>query len=56
MEMPVGPGQVMFHIVFPAAGAYRLFFQFQHGGVVQTASFTVEVTGSGGGGGHRGHD
>ncbi len=57
MDMPVGPGQVMFHIVFPAAGAYRLFFQFQHGGLVRTAAFTVEVTGSGGGGGgHDGHD
>jgi hypothetical protein len=57
MEMPVGPGQVMFHIVFPAAGTYRLFFQFQHGGVVRTAPFTVEVAGSGGGdGGHGGHD
>jgi hypothetical protein len=60
MEMPVGPGQVMFHIVFPAAGAYRLFFEFQHGGVVRTASFTAEVAGSGGGGGghggHGGHD
>jgi hypothetical protein len=28
---------------FPTAGAYRLFLQFEHGGAVRTASFTVNV-------------
>jgi hypothetical protein len=28
---------------FPTAGTYRLFFDFAHGGVVRTASFTVVV-------------
>ena len=29
----------------PSAGTYRLFLDFQHGGVVRTAAFTVEVHG-----------
>ena len=28
---------------FPTAGAYRLFLQFEHGGEVRTASFTVDA-------------
>ena len=28
---------------FPTAGAYRLFLQFEHGGQVRTASFTVDA-------------
>jgi hypothetical protein len=35
-----GPG-VAFTADVPTAGGYRLFFDFQHGGVVHTAEFTV---------------
>ncbi len=35
-----GP-QVTFAAEVPAAGAYRLFLDFQHGGVVHTAAFTA---------------
>jgi hypothetical protein len=35
-----GPG-VAFTADVPTAGGYRLFFDFQHGGVVRTAEFTV---------------
>lgn len=41
-----GPA-IRFHTSFPSAGTYRLFLDFQHGGVVRTASFTVEVGGTG---------
>jgi len=37
-----GP-DIVFHTTFPSTGAYRLFLDFQHGGVVRTAAFTVEV-------------
>lgn len=30
----------------PSAGSYRLFLDFQHGGVVRTAEFTVPTTGT----------
>jgi hypothetical protein len=40
-----GPG-VAFVDDVPSAGGYRLFFEFQHGGVVRAAEFTI---GSGGG-------
>lgn len=33
---------------FPTAGTYRLFFDFSHGGVVRTVSFTVHVSNEGG--------
>jgi hypothetical protein len=48
-----GP-EVRFGIHLPTAGDYRLFFDFQHGGTVRTADFTVSVKGDGGspGGGH----
>ncbi|WP_341718713.1 hypothetical protein QQG74_02755 [Micromonospora sp. FIMYZ51] len=39
---PSGP-QVSFATEFPTAGAYRLYLDFQHGGVVRTAEFTVHV-------------
>ena len=35
-----GPG-VVFHTTAPSAGTYRLYLDFQHGGVVRTAEFTV---------------
>jgi hypothetical protein len=37
-----GPA-VRFMTIFPTAGTYRLFLDFQHGGTVHTASFTVVV-------------
>ncbi|SDY90385.1 hypothetical protein SAMN05444365_10477 [Micromonospora pattaloongensis] len=37
---PGGP-QVRFTTTFPTGGAYRLFLDFRHGGVVRTAEFTV---------------
>jgi hypothetical protein len=41
-----GPGpQIGFHTAFPSAGRYRLFLDFQHGGAVHTAVFTVTVDG-----------
>jgi hypothetical protein len=56
-----GP-EIGFHTMFPSAGAYRLFLDFQHQGVVRTAAFTVNVSDEAapasapapsGGGGHR---
>jgi hypothetical protein len=35
-----GP-DVVFHADVPSAGAYRLYLDFQHGGTVRTAEFTV---------------
>jgi hypothetical protein len=35
---------ISFHTRFPSAGRYRLFLDFQHGGAVHTAAFTVTVT------------
>jgi hypothetical protein len=32
-----------FEADFPTAGAYRLFLQFQHGGEVRTAAFTIDA-------------
>lgn len=48
---PIGDdrGAVRFEATLPSAGRYRLFFDFQHGGVVHTASFSFDqglVTGS----------
>ena len=37
---PSGP-DVVFHTTAPSAGTYRLYLDFQHGGVVRTAEFTV---------------
>lgn len=41
-----GP-DITFHAVAPSAGAYRLFLDFQHGGVVRTAEFTVHAEAGG---------
>jgi hypothetical protein len=38
-----GP-DIVFHTTFPSTGSYRLFLDFQHGGVVRTAAFTVNVS------------
>jgi hypothetical protein len=35
--------RLVFEADFPTAGAYRLFLQFEHGGQVRTASFTVNA-------------
>jgi len=35
-----GP-EIIFHATAPSPGTYRLFLDFQHGGVVRTASFTA---------------
>jgi hypothetical protein len=35
--------RLAFEADFPTAGAYRLFLQFQHGGEVRTAAFTVDA-------------
>jgi hypothetical protein len=37
-----GP-QIIFYAEVPSAGAYRLFLDFQHDGIVRTAAFTVTV-------------
>ncbi|MBQ1025258.1 hypothetical protein [Micromonospora sp. C95] len=42
-----GP-QVSFAAEFPSAGAYRLYLDFRHRGVVRTAEFTVQVGDLGG--------
>ncbi|AEV74262.1 hypothetical protein MycrhN_3744 [Mycolicibacterium rhodesiae NBB3] len=55
-----GP-DIVFHTTFPSTGAYRLFLDFQHGDVVRTAAFTVNVSEAAqdsapaptGGGGHQ---
>ncbi|MDA3644070.1 hypothetical protein LZ318_32350 [Saccharopolyspora indica] len=59
---PAGP-DIAFEAEVPSAGTYRLFLDFQHEGQVRTAEFTVDATGSTGGGqnpapagdGHGGH-
>ena len=38
-------GSVTFDVLFPVAGVYRLWAQFQRGGVVRTVSFTLAVGG-----------
>jgi hypothetical protein len=35
-----GPG-IEFMVEVPSSGSYRLFLEFQHGGVVRTTEFTV---------------
>jgi hypothetical protein len=44
-ETTAGP-DVVFHAEVPAVGPHRLFLDFQHGGVVRTAEFTVVATGA----------
>ena len=41
-ERTGGP-EIRFGAEFPTSGSYRLFLDFQVGGTVQTAEFTVEV-------------
>lgn len=48
---PPGPADragpaVAFTADIPTAGGYRLFLDFQHGGVVRTAEFTISTAGS----------
>ncbi|MFI7667992.1 hypothetical protein [Nocardia sp. NPDC049526] len=42
---PAGP-EVGFHAQTPGAGAFRLYLDFSHGGVVHTAEFTARVESS----------
>ncbi|HEV2779728.1 MAG TPA: hypothetical protein VGX25_10035 [Actinophytocola sp.] len=42
---PAGP-QVRFAVEVPTAGQYRLFLDFQHGGTVRTAEFTLDAAGT----------
>lgn len=42
-EEAAGGDTIVFAGTFPSPGAYRLFLQFQHEGVVRTVPFTVEV-------------
>jgi len=42
-----GGPEVAFAVEIPSAGAYRLFFDFQHDGQVHTAAFTVDVAADG---------
>jgi hypothetical protein len=44
-QTTAGP-DVVFHAQVPAAGPHRLFLDFQHGGVVRTAQFTVVASGA----------
>jgi hypothetical protein len=34
---------VTFDAVFPRAGRYKLWVQFQRGGIVETAAFVIDV-------------
>ncbi|MEJ2858228.1 MULTISPECIES: hypothetical protein [unclassified Saccharothrix] len=43
-ETPSGP-EIVFHATADSYGDYRMFFDFQHQGVVRTAAFTVRVDG-----------
>lgn len=36
-------GHINFHVVFPSAGRYKVFMQFQHKGAVHTSQFVVTV-------------
>lgn len=36
-------GHINFHVVFPSAGRYKVFMQFQHKGAVHTSPFVVTV-------------
>ncbi|MFE7414327.1 hypothetical protein [Streptomyces laurentii] len=50
-----GP-EIAFMAAAPSAGTYRLFLDFQHGGVVRTAEFTVPTTEAAPAAAHGGHD
>ncbi|MFG3259948.1 hypothetical protein [Streptomyces sp. NPDC048172] len=49
-----GP-EIAFMAVAPSAGAYRLYLDFQHDGVVRTAEFTVRADAAGEHHGHHSH-
>jgi hypothetical protein len=36
-------GDIQFNIIFPRPGLYRIWTQFQRGGVVNTTVFTLPV-------------
>jgi hypothetical protein len=40
--MSAGP-DVSFHTLFPTAGKYKVWAQFNHGGQIHTANFVVDV-------------
>ncbi len=42
-QQPTGGPEIHFASTFPSAGAYRVFLDFSHQGVVHTAAFTVTV-------------
>lgn len=42
-----GP-DVVFHTAVPSAGTYHLYLDFKHQGVVRTAAFTIDVSGTAG--------
>jgi hypothetical protein len=44
---PGGSGPIAFDVDYPSAGAYRMYLQFRHRGVVRTAEFTALVGGAG---------
>jgi len=44
ISAPGGP-DIVFQLIFPRAGDYRMWIQFQRRGEVRTASFTVPVKG-----------
>ncbi|WP_340538886.1 hypothetical protein [Nocardioides sp. GXZ039] len=46
-----GP-DVVFHTAVPSSGRYYLYFDFQHGNVVRTASFAVDAPAAESGGSH----
>ncbi|KXP11936.1 hypothetical protein AXK57_20405 [Tsukamurella pulmonis] len=50
---PAGP-EIRFHAMAPSAGTYRLFLDFQHGGTVRTAEFTLVADGAAPHAGHAG--
>jgi len=43
---PGGRGPIAFDVDYPSAGAYRMYLQFRHRGVIHTAAFTEIVGGA----------
>jgi hypothetical protein len=46
MDAPGAGPEVKFMVEVPTSGRYRLFLDFQHGGEVRTAEFTLATTGT----------
>lgn len=46
MDAPGSGPEVKFAVEVPTSGRYRLFLDFQHGGQVRTAEFTLATTGT----------